>query len=199
MRMRHFLAFAFMSCLLAACATTPRVSNSWRANDYAGPALTKLLVVGVGVDGASRRSFEDTLVQQLQANGVDARASYALGVEATTERAALERAAREAGMQAVVETRVLRSGYTTPAHDGPVFMPGFGFGSRGSYAGASVIFGGPGRQEVGATVESSLYSVPGSRMLWSLTSEDYYASDPQRSNAGLAALIVKRLREQGLI
>lgn len=198
MRLRFLLSIA-LAGLLAACASTPRIINSWQAPDYTGPALRKLLIVGVGADGASRRSFEDALVQTLQANGVTAVASYTAGVDPTAERAALERAARETGAQAVIETRVLRPGYATPTRDGPVIMPGFGFGTGGGYAGASVIFGGYGSRETGATVESSLYAVPGARMLWSLTTEDYYASDPRYSNEGLAKLIVQRLRERGLI
>ena len=80
MRTRRLFLFALCG-LLSACALTPRVSNTWRANDYAGPALRKLMVVGVGVDGASRRSFEDALTQALQANGVEAIASYSRNVD----------------------------------------------------------------------------------------------------------------------
>lgn len=186
--------------LLCACAATPRISNSWRATDYAGPTLRKLMVVGVGVDGASRRSFEDAVVLALQANGVEAVASYSRNVDPAGGREVIEKAALAAGMQGFVETRVLRAGSGSSYYGGgPVIMPSVGFGSYGSYAGASVVFGSSGSYEVGATVESNLLAVPGARMLWSLTADQYYESDPQAANAGLAKLLVEQMRKQGLI
>lgn len=187
--------------LLSACALTPRVSNTWRATDYAGPSLRKLMVVGVGVDGASRRSFEDALVQALQANGVEAITSYSRDVDPAGGRELIEKAALAAGAQGFIETRVLRAGYASSQGSGPVIMPSVGFGSYGSYAGASVVFGGSGYgpYEVGATVETNLLAVPGARMLWSLTADQYYESDPRNANAGLAKLLVEQMRKQGLI
>lgn len=196
--LQRMMSILFLCGLLAACATAPRVTNAWRAAE-AGPAVHRVLVVGVGVDGASRRSFEDTVARRLQDWGVDAVASYGAGVDNSSDAPTVERVAQQGKYDAVLETRVLSAGYTAVTRGGPVFMPGFGFGTHGSYAGASVVFGPPDTYDVGATVETSLFKAPGRHMLWSLTTEDYYTSDPARSNAGLAEVIAKNLRKQGLI
>lgn len=197
--LQRILTVVFLCGLLSACVTAPRVTNTWRAADFNGPAVHRVLVVGVGVDGASRRSFEDTLAQRLQDWGADAVASYGAGVDASSDAAAVERVSQQGKFDAVLETRVLSAGYTAVGRSGPVFMPGFGFGNHGSYAGASIVFGPPDTYDVGATVETSLFRAPGRHMLWSLTTEDYYTADPKRSNAGLADVIAKSLRKQGLI
>jgi hypothetical protein len=51
-------ALTLIALALAACAATS-LTNSWKSPDYKGPALKKLLVVGVSNQPVVRRTFED--------------------------------------------------------------------------------------------------------------------------------------------
>jgi hypothetical protein len=197
MNLRRMLVL-LSALVLTACAIAPRISNSWRAPEFAGPALKSLLVVGAGPDGASRRSLEDALVQALQSAGVIAVASYSRPLDAEMTQAALARVSREAGADGWIGVRTLKSD-DAPVSRGPVFLPGFGFGTGGGFAGASIIFGDSRTQERFATVETSVFSGQSNSMVWSLTTDEYPLSDPGRGNVELAKLLVSELRRAGVI
>ena len=68
MQRKSWMAAA-VALLGFACAST-RVAQSWKAPDYAGGKLQKVLVVGMTADTALRGIFEDDMVQLLSARGV---------------------------------------------------------------------------------------------------------------------------------
>jgi len=67
----RLLWLAVLWLALAACASTSLV-NQWKSPDHVGPAVRKVLVVGVTKQASVRRVFEDEFTAQLRAAGVEA-------------------------------------------------------------------------------------------------------------------------------
>src|SRR6185436_1827283 len=95
-----------LALAMAACASTT-LTHSWESPDYKGPALKKLMVVGVSKQSGMRRSFEDGFVKQLKAAGVDAVPSYTLIPEdAQATETQLSQAVKQAGADGALVTRL---------------------------------------------------------------------------------------------
>ena len=64
--------------VVAGCSrkTETTVPQSWRSTSYQGPALQKLLIIGVGKTHERRVLFEDALVDAFASEGVVAEASW---------------------------------------------------------------------------------------------------------------------------
>ncbi|MCD6580982.1 MAG: hypothetical protein J7K90_04200 [Desulfuromusa sp.] len=61
--------------VIGGCAGTKLVS-SWSQPGFSGPTLKRVLVLAVSNNEMQRRLYEDSFVEELQAEGVDAIASY---------------------------------------------------------------------------------------------------------------------------
>jgi hypothetical protein len=195
---------AALSCIalvLAACASTT-LTNSWKSPDYKGPALKKLLVVGVSNQPALRRTFEDEFVKELKAVGIDAVASYDfIPEDGQVEEARVTQAVKEAGADGVLITRLVRVDVTaqvSPAYD----APGMRLGYYGGYAGAWR--GGFYNPPVVSTtdtlvLETSLYGVNESNLLWSGTTQTFAPTSLKQNMPGFAKVIIAALQKQKLI
>ncbi|MGB5281683.1 MAG: hypothetical protein WBN37_10240, partial [Arenicellales bacterium] len=72
-----YTSLLFIFVFIAGCSTTSLV-NSWSDPKYAGPALQKILVIGVIKDDIQRRSFEEEFSKLISGNGRTGIASYTL-------------------------------------------------------------------------------------------------------------------------
>ena len=103
---RPFLLTAV--ALLAACASTS-LQNEWRAEEDSGPALRKVLVIGVAKREDVRRTFEDGFVAALKARGVNAVASHSTVLETDPEASEKVREAVKAtGADGILMTRLVK-------------------------------------------------------------------------------------------
>ena len=59
-----------LSLTLSACTGAVQLTEAWRSTTYTGPKFTKILVLGVGEDVATRRLFEDSFAASLSKSGV---------------------------------------------------------------------------------------------------------------------------------
>jgi hypothetical protein len=153
-----------MVLLLAACASTT-LSNSWVNPEYKGPPLKKVMVVGVSSQPALRRTFEDEIVEELKAVGVEAVASYNyIPDDGKAEEARVSAAVKDAGVQGVLITRFVRVDVNTQVTS--AYPPVWGMGYYGGYAGA---WGGytirPGYADGHAGIGDQPYGVDQSHLL----------------------------------
>lgn len=130
----HRIVSLLLVLLLAGCATSTRITQSWRDKDYHGARFEKVLVIGFGEDGARRRVFEDQFVAVLRASGVAAVASYALvpGL-AEADLAHVREAVGKSAADAVLSVRLVgvdKRVNVYPAQ--PMFVPAVGY-RRGFY------------------------------------------------------------------
>ena len=185
--------------LLAACASTT-LSNSWVNPEYKGPPLKKVMVVGVSSQPALRRTFEDEFVKELKAVGVDAVASYNfIPEDGKAEEARVSAAVKEAGVQGILITRFVRVDVNTQVT--PAYPPMWGMGYYGGYAGAWGGYYDPPMvtQTDTLVLETSLYGVDESHLLWSGTTQTFAPSNLKQEMPGFAKVVIGALQKHKLI
>lgn len=99
---RHVLGLPLIAAavLFSACATT-QIINQWSDPSYTSPSFKRIMVIGVSKQDSIRRTFEDELVAQLKALGIDAVPSYLFIPEAgQVEESRLKEGVRQAGADA---------------------------------------------------------------------------------------------------
>ncbi len=195
---------ATLAMLLAACATQTRLVDTWQDAELRPAPLRRLLIVGIGEDGAGRRLFEDAFVSTLKARGVEAVPSYSLasGVhEADTEKIR-ELVARVAA-DGVLATRLVVVDQRTATTPGQVTaVPRMAWRRDGSayYAGTVIVQSPPVTRHYGVVrLETNLWQVVGERLLWSGATESTDSGEAHRGSPALADTIADALRERGLI
>ena len=185
--------------LLAACASTT-LSNSWVNPEYKGPPLKKVMVVGVSSQPALRRTFEDEIVKELKAVGVEAVASYNyIPDDGKADEARVNAAVKDAGAQGVLITRFVRVDVNTQVT--PAYPPMWGMGYYGGYAGAWGGYYDPPMvtQTDTLVLETSLYGVDESHLLWSGTTQTFAPSNLKQEMPGFAKVVIGALQKHKLI
>jgi hypothetical protein len=100
--MPRLLAVAITVAALSGCAKTS-LTNLWKIQDTAAP-LQSILVVSLERDEDLRRSWEDALSAELQANGVMARPAYSLFPAALPDSQQVVSVSRRDGYDGVLVT-----------------------------------------------------------------------------------------------
>ena len=199
---RHAAAtsIVLLTALLGACASTSLV-NQWKAPDYSGGPMRKVMVVGVAKEPSVRRVFEDEFVAKLKAAGVEGVPSYTvIPQDGKAEQAELEAAVEKVGAEGVLVTRLVKrekdtqvsGGYAGPA--APVGMYGWYSSAWMGYYEPATVY-----QYDVLTLETSLYSPKQSKLVWSGTTETFDPSDVKQETAGFADLIIGTLRKEKII
>jgi hypothetical protein len=190
---------ASIALLFAACASTT-LSNSWVNPEYKGPPLKKVMVVGVSSQPALRRTFEDEFVKELKAVGVQGVASYNfIPEDGQAEEARISKAVKEAGVEGVLITRFVRVDVNTQVT--PAYPPMWGMGYYGGYAGAWGGYYDPPMvsQTDTLVLETSLYGVDESHLLWSGTTQTFAPSNLKQEMPGFAKVVIGALQKHKLI
>jgi FlaG/FlaF family flagellin (archaellin) len=188
-----------IAVILAACASTS-LTNSWTDPTYKGPRLKKLMVMGVSNQPALRRTFEDEFVKSLKAAGVDAVASYQFVPEdGKAEEAKVKEAVTKAGADGVLITRLVRVDVNTQA--APAYPATMGMGFYGGYTGAWGGFYDPPvvTQTDTLVLETNLYGVDASRLLWSGTTDTFAPTNMKQEMPDFSKLIIGQLKSHKLI
>jgi len=183
--------------LLAGCATV-ELADSWKDPEFAGPALRKMLVVGVAQSETNRRLFEDSFSQTLRAAGVTAVPSYTLipaGAAPGSDQ--VRDAVAKTGTDAVIVTRVQRAERrveVTPTYyqTGP-YRAGF-YGWYGASAAPPMV-----TQYDVLTLETTLWQVKGEKVVWGGTSKLIEPQDIPKVTEELAKLLIAKMRADGVL
>ncbi len=199
---------------LAACSETKTsISQSYRNPGYEQTVFKKLFVIGVSQNQEGRQAFEDAFAKAIAAQGGSAHASW--GVLPKSEQLTEEeiRAAIEGGnFDGVLITRLLaidKEQEYTPAstYNNPktsYYAGGGGYrygGYYGFYGTTYAKVHEPGYFETSTTlrVETNLYSVANSGLVWSGQSETIDPESIPDARASMTAAVAKKLREEKLI
>jgi hypothetical protein len=197
---RSLIALVGVGLLLGACASTQLV-NVWKDAQYAGPAITRILVIGVTKQAGIRRTFEDIFVKQLREHRVEAVQSYTLIPEdGEVPRERLAQAVEQSGADGVLVTRLLKVDRQTQIYPGTYAGPPY-MGVYGFYSSAWIGFYEPPQiytYDV-VTSETSLFEAKSNHLVWSGTSETLSPRDVRKDTQEFASVIIKALADQGLI
>ena len=197
---RSLAALAGCVLLSWACASTKLV-NIWRDPGYAGPPITKVLVIGVTKQSGIRRTFEDIFAERLRDYRVTAVQSYTLipeDGEVSHER--LAHAIAQSGADAALITRLVRVDRQIQVYPGTYVGPPF-VGFYGFYSSAWVGFYDPPQAYAYdvVTSETTLFEAKTNRLIWSGTSETFAPQDVRKDTQEFVTLIAQALAVQGLI
>ena len=196
MNVRHWLVAAVLTLTTACASTTLR--DSWYDTSYTGGPLRKVLVLGVSNNVSERRIFEDVMSQRLAATGVEAIPAYRyLKDDGKAAEPALDAAVRASGADALLMSRVRGIDRRTSVTTAMAPMPAPGFGWYGLYSAWYPVT--EVRQYDIATVETSLFTADGKRVVWSGMTETYEPTSVAKDAPGFAAVIVKALQQRGLV
>ena len=120
---------------LSGCAASTALNAQW-VNPQAGNRLPvkSVMVMGINRDSTARRIYEDAMVAELNARGVEAIQSYkSLAGDGPAEQAAIQAAVVNAGADAVLISRTVSVSNEVRVSPGLVAGPPWGFGWPGFY------------------------------------------------------------------
>ena len=191
---------------LAACSSTKTsIPLSWRNPGVEQTVFKKLFVIGVGENEGARRLFEDTFAKALAGQGTSAQASWGLLPQSTRLTEEQIRGAIEGGdFDGVLISRMLSvdqeqeyvpgSAYTVPTTY-------YGYGYYGYYGSSFATVHEPGYFKTNTTfrVETNLYSVATSDLVWSGQSDTLNPESLTDVIDSMTAAVAKKLKEEKLI
>ncbi|MEN8140759.1 MAG: hypothetical protein ABFR97_05980 [Thermodesulfobacteriota bacterium] len=199
-----FGSFLLLALLLTGCSSTSLV-NSWHDDQYAGPALQRVMVIGVLEKDINRRFFETQFVDKIKEEGRDGVASFRFleDLTAIADRQQLDAAVQAAqvdsllivSVQGVEVKEEYRPGYIS-------WEPSISAGYWDYYHHAYTARYVPGRTLVNRTVqlESRVYAVGnGEDLVWAGNTESFNPSTAQRAVDELADLIISEMKKADLI
>lgn len=200
------LLFLLALSALGAChKTETTVPLSWRNPAYQDGHFKKLFVIGVGKDDSSRRLFEDTFAKAIALEGAAAQPSW--GHLPKSEKLTEEeiRSAMEGGgFDGVLITRVLgvsqSEEYVPPStHTVPTSYHGYGY--YGYYGTSYTVVHQPGYYKTNTTfrLETNLYSVATSNLVWSGQSNTLNPESLNDVIDSMTAAVAKKLKAEKLI
>ena len=196
------LVLLLAAIFLTSCAST-RFTSAWRDSSYQGPALKKIVVIGISDEIAARRVFEDSFAKALRDSGIEAVPGYTLLPEKPDRPVdQLRGAVTRIQADGVLVARALRTERKidyTPGHI--TVMPGIGYrGGFWNFYGSAIIDEARIYSYRVVTVETNLWPVASDgNVLWSALSETTDPDNIQKASEELAKLVIEALREQKLI
>ncbi|MEO8486206.1 MAG: hypothetical protein ABI585_07680 [Betaproteobacteria bacterium] len=177
---------AALALALTACATTT-MRDSWFDPAVRTVPFSKVLVVAVTGDLAQQRIFEDMLAEKLRSVGVDGIRGYRFLPDGRASEAQMEAAVTRAGADGLMLVRFkgVRTETEVRTTMGPGPMgPGW-YGWYGRWYGVPDVY-----QTRIATVETSLFDVSTTKLVWTGVTETYDPASFRKDAGRLADLIV---------
>ncbi len=207
---KFLIAIIAVSSLTACSTTQTNIPLSWRNPGYEQTVFKKLLVIGVGENQESRQAFEDAFAKALVDAGGAAQASWGVLPQSTQLSEEQIRGAIEGGgFDGVLITRLLSvdkdqeyvpgSTYNHPRTS--YYASGYGRGYYGFYGTTYAKVHEPGYFKTSTTfrLETNLYSVATSGLVWSGQSETVNPESIPDARDSMTAAVAKKLKEEKLI
>lgn len=183
---------------LGACSTT-RIVTRWREPSFTGPALKKLMVMGITRQATVRRVFENTFVSALGDAGVAAVASHVrLPQDGPPEREDVVKAVRDAGVDGVMVSRLIAREREVRSDMQMELVP-----MRSLYPGLGRVWVRvyePREIEiVHLLAETTVYRASDGQLLWSGITDSAEPTNWETATRGFARSAIDALREAGVL
>jgi hypothetical protein len=191
---------ALLTLVLTGCLSTS-VIERWKDPSFAGPALHRVLVVGVQRDGGQRRVWESSMVAALARQHIAATASYEIFADRAPNADQLAQTAAARGFDGVLATHFVgahTSDYWTP---GPGFA-GVGFGWRWRYYGYWDSVYGPGWVDTAyiADFQTDVFTVSaGGRLIWTGITRSVNLNSLEATTDQISRVLVPELVHAGVV
>ena len=206
LQLGKLLIFLIAASALAACnKSKTSIPLSWRNPAVEQTVFKKLLVIGVGENDGARRLFEDTFAKALAQQGTPAQASWSLLPQSTRLTEEQIRGAVEGGgFDGVLISQLLgvdQNEEYVPPSSYAVPTTHYGYGYYGYYGASYTTVHQPGYFKTNTTfrVETNLYSVASSDLVWSGQSDTLNPESLTEVIDSMTAAVAKKLKEEKLI
>lgn len=207
MASRYVFCIVMMLFVVTGCASTKLVS-SWTQEGFSGAALKKVLVLAVVKEDLQRRLYEDSFVEKLQAEGVDAVASYTLvanldgGKEQNKQR--IQQAVKSSAADSVlIATLVGVEKNEQYVAAPPVYIPqrGGAYGMYGYYGRSYEMIYHPGYTIENTTVKlnTTVFRTETEEMLWAGDTRSYNPTSVRTVIEDNINVISAAMKKDGLI
>jgi len=196
---------------LSACSSKTTLYERWNDEQYSGPALSKVLVLGIFKDDIQRRSFEATFVKEVNAGNKQAIAGYTLmpNPEDSDTKEDILAAVKKISADSVLITSY--KGTEEKQREVPPrvdYVPRiglgygrYGYGYGGYYGSRYEMVYHPGYTVTDTIVqlETRVFSVADEKLIWAGKSKSVNVSSGEKIVKDLVRLVVKDMKESGLI
>jgi len=201
---------------LAACATSTSLVNVWGDPAYTGGPFKKIIVIGLGGDGSTSRTFEDIFAAELRLRGVEGIPGHTVLAEGSqADKAAIAKAAQEEGADGFLVARLAKAekqAQSTPGYNAALPLitqntvgsnPSLPVSYNNNFYGyydATYAFSAPVSMQYDVvTVESNLWDVRTEKLVWSGTTQTFAPGSVKQEAPGFAKLIIDQLASRKLI
>ena len=186
------LCLAALAWLAAGCGSSTKVEAAWTAPNAQALAMRNVVTVCFS-DGVIRRAVEDEMARRLAAAGIRATPSYALLSDQELEDQGLARGKLvAAGFDGVVALRLVSREqevhYIPPTFD-DYWGPGWGWAYDPGYVASDTV----------VRVETSAYSLPSDRLVWSAITRTVDPDSPREGIDQVTTVATRELQKQGVI
>lgn len=206
--------------LMSSCGTQSYLETSYEIPGYTGTPFKHVAVIGIMKDRQLSKSFEITMSNQLTKAGVQAIPGFSfMGNDTSLSQKDMEARVTATGADAILISKVIAvdktstyvppTTYVTADSPEPYWWkdPYWGYYTPypyhywGYWYPAMQVVTSPGYWETGQTyrVESTVYRVSDSRLVWTATSDTYDPKNDADLGSSLAPIVVKRLKKAGLL
>jgi hypothetical protein len=200
---RTFLSVVIVALAASAVVYGAKFKSTWKAPDvdrlnFAGK---KVAAVVISEDQDLQISPEEELARQLTALGVQGVPSYRLVPrEVLRDKAKVKEWFQQSGTAGLVVIRVV-SAEKEISYSPDLWVSSMYASPWDYYAyGWSTAIGGVNRREdLVATIETLVYSVPMSKLVWAGVSEKSNPKDAQKVVRELVGAVVSEMRKEGLV
>jgi hypothetical protein len=170
------------------------VSNQWRDPSWQGPPATNIVVLGVARSESTRRVFEDTFAQQLQAAGLTASSAYSQ-IPPGENKVKLSDFVRTSGANAVLVTRITKVEQKVNVSSAPTPVYGGFYGWYGSaWASTPMV-----TQYDVVTLETDVWDPNSDKLVWAVSSHGISSRDIPNVTRDLAQALIPRMKADGII
>lgn len=193
------------SIFLNACGTTHIVEN-WNDPDYKGPALSKILVIGVINREDNRRKFEDEFSQLLTTDTRTGISSYSLipDLKKSGNKEIILDAVKKAeadGVLIVTTHGVSQQDRVTAGSIDYIPNMGRSYGMYGYYnrSHSFVYTQGNSVTDSVLRIDTKLYNASTEKLIWSAKTESFNPTSSDVIINELETLVVRDMKESGMI
>jgi hypothetical protein len=188
--------------LLAACSSTT-FTSTWKAPGVAAvsPVGKTIATVFVTRDEGKRRAAEDAMARDLTERGAHGVPAYTILPESVRGDADKARALlKDAGVNGIVISRVVGKDQQINYTPGTAFPSYYGgFGPYWGHGWGMAYEPGSLTTDTYVSVETTLYSMPGDKLLWASTSRTANPSNIDSLVNEVAEATAKEMKKQGFL
>jgi len=187
--------------LVTSCATTTNISSVWKDQLYQVKPH-KIMIIGIALKPANKRTLEDEFEKQISALGTQAVSSYTILPDSKdTNKEVIAEKMKELGADAVLITRIASRETVYNSVPG-VYSPPAYYGSwKNYYANGYTNMYSPGYVEETkyAIMETNIYDAGNDKLIWSASSETNISGSDQRFIKSYVTVIVEKMVQQKLL